>query len=44
MNIVDWSSRKLDIPTASPLAAEAETALVAFGTAKFSEALIMKLI
>ena len=39
MNVVDWSSKKLDIPSASPLAAEAEAALKAFGKVKFTKSI-----
>ena len=44
MNVVDWSSKKLDIPSTSPLAAEAEAALEAFGKVKFTKALLMEML
>ena len=44
MNIIDWSSKKLDIPSASPLAAEAEAALEAFGKVKFTKTLLMEML
>ena len=44
MNIIDWQSKKLDIPSASPLAAEAEAAIEAFGKIKFTRALLMEML
>ena len=40
MNVVDWKSKKLDIPCASPLAAEGEAAIEAYGRLKFNRELI----
>ena len=44
MNIVDWKTKKLDIPSASPLAAEAEAAIEAFGRLKFTRALFLEIV
>ena len=44
MNIIDWKSKKLDIPSASPLGAEAEAAIEAFGKVKFMKALMMEML
>ena len=44
MNIVDWKCKKLDIPSASSLAAEGEAAIEAFGRLKFTRALFMEIL
>ena len=44
MNVVDWRSKKLDIPSASALAAEGEAIVDAYGRAKFNKALFLEMI
>ena len=40
MNILDWSSKKLDVPVASPLSAECEASLEAYSRIKWMRSLI----
>ena len=42
VNIIDWSSQKLQIPAASPLAAECESALEAYGKVSWVRAMWME--
>ena len=44
MNIVDWKTKKLDIPTVSALSAEGEAAVDAYGRVKFTRALFSEMI
>ena len=40
MNVLDWTSHKLDVPVASPLAGECEAALEAYSRIKWMRSLI----
>ena len=44
MNVIEWKSKRLDIPCASPLAAEGEAALDTYGRIKFTRELFKEMI
>ena len=44
MNVVDWKTKKLDIPTVSALSAEGEAAVDSYGRLKFTKALFSEMI
>ena len=44
MNVIEWKSKRLDIPCSSPLAAEGEAALDTYGRIKFTRKLIKEMI
>ena len=44
MNVIEWKSKRLDIPCSSPLAAEGEAALDTYGRIKFTRELIKEMI
>jgi hypothetical protein len=43
-NVLDWSSNKLQIPSASPLAAESEAALDLYGRVKYARAMLVNML